>query len=97
VSHWTNCRWYIWVLHWPFFHLRYPLLNRWHHTEVVVCEVICQLPPHHEDCKRHGIFFAICVQLWRTARAAHVRSPALVLVAYFTTKVLEVDSFCHWV
>jgi hypothetical protein len=27
----------------------------------------------------------------------HVRSPALVLVAYFTTKVLEVGSFYHWV
>ena len=76
VSHWTNCRWYIWVLHWPFFHPRNPFLKRWHHTEVAVCEVICQLPPHQGDCKRHGTFLAICVQLWRIARAAHVRSPA---------------------
>ena len=93
----TNCQWYIWVLHWPFFHLRNPLLNRWHHIEVAVCEVTCQLPPQYGDCKGHGTFFAICVQLWRTALAAHVRSPAFVLVAYFTAKVLEADSFYHWV
>jgi hypothetical protein len=71
-------------------------VNRRHHTEVAVCEVICQLPPHHGDCKRHGTLFAICVQLWRTARVAHVRDQRLSWSPTFTTKILVVDLFYRW-
>jgi hypothetical protein len=78
-----------------FFHFCYPLLNRWHHTEVAVCEVIRQLPPHHGDCKQHGTFFVICDEqrvqdMYGAQRLSW--SPA-----YFTTKVLQVDSFYDWV
>lgn len=78
VSHWTNCRRYIWVLHWPNFLLRDPFLNKWHHTEVAVCEVICQLPTKHEKCKRHGTFLDIYRrgQVERTGRAARAKPSA---------------------
>jgi hypothetical protein len=95
VRHWTKSRWYIWVLHCPIFLLGNPFMDRRHHTEVAVCEVICRLPSYHGHCKWHGTCFGIqpSVELWWTGCAAHVQSPALVLIACFTTKVQEVGSF----
>ena len=98
VRHWTNRGWYILVLHCPLFLLGNPFLNRVQHTEVAVCEVICQPPPYHGHCKQHGKSFAInpSLELWWTGCAAHVCSPALVLVTYFTSKVKDVSLFYHW-
>ena len=66
-----------------------PFLNMSHHTEVAVCKVMSQLPPYHGHCKWQETSFAIhsSTQIWLTGHAVHEQSPALVLVAYFTTKV----------
>jgi len=91
VRHWTNSRWYIWVLQCQLFLLSNHFLNRGHHTEITICDVICQLPPYHWHCKWYGTSFVIhpSIDLWWKGHEAHVQSPALVLV-YFISKVQEV-------
>ena len=60
--------------------------------------MIFWLSPYNGHCKRHATSFAIHpnVEFWLTGRAAYVLSPALVLVAYVTTKVMDFGSFYRW-
>jgi len=52
----------------------YPFLNRRHHREVAVCEVIFRFSSYHGNYQWRGTSLAIhpSVELWWTGRAAHM-------------------------